>query len=243
MNIYCTVPFGLFHARNPLIIEISKRMGRTPDSLAMKLCNLASLDPVHQARGVTGLKKASRADRAIWAEFQTDWETHAYESEKQLAALRGQPIEQLADIHPRELPREGLERERVVKQRVNQHFFRAAVLAAYDSRCCLTGLAVPELLIASHIIPWAENTSTRVNPANGLCLNALHDRAFDRGLIAITDDLRVMVSPAARRYGESPEVQIALWAFDGAEIRRPDRFAPDLEFLAWHRTNRFQHAA
>lgn len=206
INLYCTVPFGLFHSRNPLIVEIAERMGRSPSSLAMKLCNFASLDPAHQARGVKGLHGASKGDREIWDEFQSDWEAHVYESAQKLAELRGQSVEQSAEIHPSEIPREGIERERFVKQRLNQQFFRNAVLAAYDSKCCITGLAVPELLVASHIIPWAENPKTRVNPANGLCLNALHDRAFDRGFIALDDNLRVMVSPALRRFGETPEL-------------------------------------
>jgi len=47
-----------------------------------------------------------------------------------------------------------LERERVVWQRVNQRFFRAAALAAYGGRCCITNLGVQDLLIASHIVPW-----------------------------------------------------------------------------------------
>ena len=243
MNIYCTVAFGLFHARNPLIIEIAQKMERSPASLAMKLCNFASLDPVHQARGVKGLAGASQADREIWADFQDDWETHAYESEKKLAALRGLPVEQQAGISPLEIPKEGIDRERIVRQRVNQHFFRSAVLAAYDSQCCITGLALPELLNASHIIPWAENAKTRVNPANGLCLNVLHDRAFDRGLIAISPKLRVMVSPAVHRLGKTAEVQKWLLDFQDAPLRRPDRFAPDSEFLAWHREKRFRHAA
>ncbi len=243
MNLYCTVPFGLFHSRNPLIVEIAERMGRSPSSLAMKLCNFASLDPAHQARGVKGLEGASKGDREIWDEFQSDWETHVYESAQKLAKLRGQSVEQSAEINPREIPREGIERERFVKQRVNQQFFRTAVLAAYDSKCCITGLAVPELLVASHIIPWAENPKTRVNPSNGLCLNALHDRAFDRGFIALDENLRVMVSPALRRFGETPEITRSFLVFEGIEICRPIRFAPDLEFLAWHRKNRFQCAA
>ena len=190
-----------------------------------------------------GLSGASHGDREIWAEFQGDWENEAFKSEELLAALRGQSVEAQAKIPLRELPKEGLERERVVRQRVNQHFFRSAVLAAYNFRCCITGLAVPGLLVASHVIPWAEHKATRVNPANGLCLNALHDRAFDRGLITLNDKLCVMVSPTLRRHPESAEVKTWLLDFDGVSVRQPERFLPDLEFLAWHRRHRFQAAA
>lgn len=243
MNICCKVQFGQFHARNPLLIEIAGRMGRSPSSLAMKLCNFASLDPIHQARGVKGLSGASQADHKIWAEFHSDWEGEAFESEEMLAALRGKPVEVEAEIPLCELPKEGLERERAVRQRVNQHFFRAAVLAAYNYRCCITGLAVPGLLVASHVIPWAENKATRVNPANGLCLNAFHDRAFDRGLITLSDKFNVMVSPRLRSQAESPEMKTWLLDFDGVSVRPPERFLPELEFIAWHRQHRFQAAA
>jgi putative restriction endonuclease len=78
--------------------------------------------------------------------------------------------------------------------RVNQQFFRAVVLAAYDGKGCVTGLAVPELLVASHIVSWAEDPKQRMNPRNGLCLNALHDRASDRRLM-FDADLKVRLSP------------------------------------------------
>ena len=73
-------------------------------------------------------------------------------------------------------------------QRVGQRLFRDAVLTAYNARCCITGLAVYRLLVAGHIMPWREDPSQRLNPANGLCLSALHDRAFDIGLITIRPD-------------------------------------------------------
>jgi putative restriction endonuclease len=243
MNLYCKLPFGQLHERNPVIIALATILDRTPGSLAMKLCNLASLDPVHAARGVKGLSSTSQADRNIWDEFHNDWDRLAFESERLLARINGRSLEHEVGIDELDLPREGLERERVVRQRVNQHFFRAAVLAAYNYRCCITGLSVPELLIASHVIPWAENKATRVNPANGLCLNAFHDRAFDRGLITLSDKLSVMVSPRLRSQAESPEIKTWLLDFDGVSVRPPERFLPELEFLAWHRRHRFQAAA
>ena len=140
MNLYCKLPFGQLHHRNPIIIALAKKLERTPGSLAMKLCNVASLDPVQQARGISGLTGASAGDRAVWEEFNKDWVRLAFESEKLLAKLDGKPVEAEAEIREDELPREGLERERFVRQRVNQRFFRAAVLAAYGRRCCITNL-------------------------------------------------------------------------------------------------------
>ena len=81
MNLYCRLPFGKFHSRNPEVIRLAEVIERTPSSVAMKLSNLASLDPAHQLRGVKGLSGASKADREIWAEFHADWERLAVESQ------------------------------------------------------------------------------------------------------------------------------------------------------------------
>ena len=238
MNLYCKLPFGQLHERNPVIIDLASRMGRTAGSVAMKLCNFASLDPVHQARGVKGLTGTSQADREVWTEFHSDWDKLAFESERQLAQVRGETLERAAEIDESDLPREGKERERVVKQRVNQCFFRRAVLAAYGGKCCVTGLDLPELLVAGHIVPWSVDKQNRVNPRNGICLNALHDQAFDCGLITLTTDLRIQVS---KRIRTAPDTHAKFWLmdFNKAPIRLPDRFLPEKSFLDWHRSNRF----
>src|SRR5205814_964257 len=89
MNLYCKLPFGQLHHRNPAIIKLAEKLGRTASSVAMKLCNFASLDPVQQARGISGLSGASAADRQVWQEFHADWERLAFESEQRRAALNG----------------------------------------------------------------------------------------------------------------------------------------------------------
>lgn len=242
MNLYCKLPFGQLHHRNPVIIALAEKLGRTPSSVAMKLCNLASLDPVQQARGISGLSGASAADREVWAEFHKDWDRLAFESEQRRAALDGKPVEVEAQVPEEDLPREGLERERVVRQRVNQSFFRAAVLAAYGNRCCVTGLAVPDLLIASHIVPWAKDKANRVNPRNGLCLNALHDTAFDRGFITVSPKMKVEISPSLKVAPIESATKRLILDYDSVEIRLPERFLPDAELLAWHRKNIFRQS-
>ncbi|MFN2475341.1 MAG: hypothetical protein ABR526_03250 [Chthoniobacterales bacterium] len=72
MNLYCKLPFGQLHERNPVIIQLASKLHRTSGSVAMKLCNFASLDPVQQARGIKGLSGTSAGDRAIWDEFNRD---------------------------------------------------------------------------------------------------------------------------------------------------------------------------
>jgi putative restriction endonuclease len=134
---------------------------------------------------------------------------------------------------------EGKTREAIVRTRVNQGFFRAAVLAAYDSRCCITGITVSDLLLASHIVPWSKDIKNRTNPRNGLCLNAIHDRAFDRGLMTVTSDYRVMISPRIRSISE-PGIDSLIHRYDQVQINVPPRFAPDKTFLEYHHDVIFQ---
>jgi putative restriction endonuclease len=94
-----------------------------------------------------------------------------------------------------DLPR-STEAERLVVQRVGQYLFRAALLDFWQARCCVTGLAVPELLRASHIKPWASCASDdeRLDVFNGLLLSPNMDALFDSGLMTIGDDGSVMLS-------------------------------------------------
>jgi putative restriction endonuclease len=232
-NLYCKTPFGRIHIHNPEIIELSRIIGRTPSAVSWKLANFASLDPALKERNISGATHASRLDLEIWTEFNENWGQLSFESEKLLADLIGQPVESVSEIVVLDLP-EGKERETIVKARVNQSFFRKAVLAAYDFQCCITGLDIPELLNASHIIPWSVNVENRVNPQNGLCLNALHDRAFDRGLLTVTPNFRVKISPSIKDITSDLAAQELLLRYDNSEIRLPTRFKPNVEFLEYH---------
>ena len=246
LHLYPQVPFGQRHQGQPRIAQLAGWLGRTPSSVAMKLVNIASLDPAITATGRAGLKKASQLDRDVWTELTASWATvaqqaaTAYES---LAAREGlTPIE--ADrISATELPSDtealatpiATEREALVKVRISQVRFRRWVLASYGGRCCVTGLREPRLLIASHIVPWSESPANRMNPRNGLCLSPLYDRAFDQGLITITPgSLKIRVSRQLRDGTPDPYAVQALIALDGIAIRAPERFLPDDELLAWH---------
>lgn len=235
MNLYCRIPFGQFHSRNPTIIEIAGYLGRTPGSLAMKLSNLASLDAVHQARGVKGLAGASAKDRQIWAEFQDNWEESVIESERQLALFKGETEAPVVNESFGEEDQFGM-----ANRRIKQGFFREAVLSAYGNRCCITGLPVTELLNASHIIPWQLDKQNRLNPRNGLCLDVLHDRAFDRGFITVLPDLTVQVSPLLQRERIPDSAKRFLFTGVGKQITTPHRFAPIPEFLEWHNQQVFR---
>lgn len=102
----------------------------------------------------------------------------------------------------------------------------------------MSGLSESRLLIASHIVPWSKDKTNRLNPSNGLCLSAIHDRAFDKGLITISDDMKVLVSEELKQNKETFVVQVLL-PLEGRAIEMPERFAPQREFIAWHRNELF----
>lgn len=230
-NLYCKTPFGRIHTRNPLIIELAQAIGRTPSAVSWKLANFARLDPALKKRKIAGAVHGARADVEIWDEFNNNWEELAFESERLLRQAVGRVPE--LSIETVEFP-EGRTRETIIRARVNQGFFRAAVLAAYGQRCCITGLSVPELLNASHIVPWSVDVKNRTNPQNGLCLNAFHDRAFDCGLLTVTPDLRVKLSPRLKQKNAGPASRRFLQPYDGATITPPRHFAPGVDFLRYH---------
>lgn len=93
-----------------------------------------------------------------------------------------------------EIP-EGKTRAQFIKARVGQRSFRNWVLSSYSYTCCITGIKQPELLIAAHIKPWSIDEKNRMNPSNGLSLNALHDKAFEHGYFTIIPDYLIKVSP------------------------------------------------
>ena len=192
---------------------------RSVGSVSLKLSNFARLDPALQARGMRGMRHGAKGEMEIWREFAEHPETLAFESERLRANRLGQPIEQVADVDTGDLPPAGREREATVRVRVNQSFFRSRILSAYNFRCCVTGLTVQPLLTASHIIPWAEDEKNRLNPRNSLCLNALHDRAFDRHLMWIEDNYVIRFSPKLTSTPQLSTINLCFMA-DGALTAR-----------------------
>lgn len=88
--------------------------------------------------------------------------------------------------------------ERLVMQRVGQSLFRDALLDYWQGACCVTGLALPALLRASHIKPWAQCASDdeRLDVFNGLLLAPHVDALFDGGWITFAPSGEIIVSPA-----------------------------------------------
>lgn len=193
-NLYCKIPFSKTKASNPLVVRTAQLIGRSPASVAMKLGNFGSFDPALRTKGIKGLSRVSRADRAIWDEFNQSWEKLSIESElateRLQASIQPMPSErdkakrsnELNTLKFQDILAGPSEVARQVKVRLHQRFFREAVLASYGNSCCVCSNPVPQLLTAGHIIPWAKREDLRANPRNGLCLCCLHHDAFDCGL-------------------------------------------------------------
>ena len=126
----------------------------------------------------------------------------------------------------------GQDRLSVAKTRQGQQIFANRVKSAYGYACAICGIDEPRFLNASHIIGWAEDRANRLNPANGLCLCVLHDRAFEAYYLTLDKQLRICVS---RKVSRKSPLGTLLWAVHGQRIRTAMAHPPGEQFLAVHR--------
>jgi putative restriction endonuclease len=240
-NLYMKLPFGKMHKKTPEIIELANLMGRSVNSVTLRLVNFASCDPYHQNRGVKGMVGGLKQCQPIWDEFANNREALVFESERILAEKQHQTIEtkfnellfDLKDL-------KGETKLREVKTRVNQNVFRQIVLANYNQQCAITGIDIPDLLFASHIIPWAANEQERLNPENGICLSAFYDKAFDRGLIGINANYEVLLSATLQK-NKSKDYFVKYFALiEKVKLQMPQKYLPKKEFLEWHLNTIFE---
>jgi putative restriction endonuclease len=224
LELYCRTPFGSISRRNPEIIELANRLGRTPSSVSLKMANFSALDPTITQKGMSNY---SKSDAIIWEEFFEDPTLFLDKIEKHVAIHKltyDEPI-QTNDLEVRE----GEDIEVLSTVRKHQTFFRKSLLTAYNGKCGITNIGHEGLLVASHIIPWSKDKKNRLNPRNGILLNALHDKAFDKGLISFEDNLDLIISPKLHLH------EAARPFFEDKKLRAPEKFGPDPAFLKWHR--------
>ena len=233
-NVHCNIPFKDSRASHPEIIKYAHIIGRSPSALNMKVGNFGRLDPELRKRGITGLSNGGKLEQVIWDEFHRNWDELAFESERLISQFQNKSVVEINEIDLSDLP-EGRDVERIVKTRVNQTFFRRSVLSAYYQKCCITGIQIPDLLVASHIIPWRFNKQ-RTNPKNGLCLNSIHNQAFDQGFITLTSDFVIKISDAIYEHPENESINDFFLKYKGQKISLPDKFFPSPEFLEFHQT-------
>ena len=159
--LYRILPSGKWDKRNPTVQRLADHIRRSPSAVALKLGNLASLD---ENRTTKGLTNCSRLDREIWEEYAERGDALVFESSQLLASALNGPdnrpaangdsvVEQIVS------PQIGYDRSALVTQRVNQQYFRNTLIHNYHDHCCITGIAIDPLLVASHIKPWKDSLS------------------------------------------------------------------------------------
>lgn len=233
LDLYFRLPFGRLNRSTPEVIELANLIGRTNNSVALRLVNFAACDPVIINSGRTGMPGGLSICKPIWDEYAGRKEELFYDAQQIKANLLNSSIEDLVGITENDLV--GKDKKAFVKQRVNQDAFRSMILNLYEKRCALTGINIPALLVASHIIPWAVNQQERLNPENGLCLSALYDKAFDKGFISIDDQYRVILAEKLKLYQAEPYYGKHFANIEGQTIALPEYHRPNKMFLEWHR--------
>ena len=217
---------------------------RKPSSVANKISNLARFDPRVTSLGNVRTN-GSHFDEEVWLEYR-DSEGNIKVDDLQkkyneIISRSSQYLEEnevnvennnLAGGFDLLLPR---------KVRQNQDQFRANVLHNYGGKCCITHICDEQLLIASHIKPWRDATEKeKTDPCNGLCLNGLHDRAFDQGLMTVHIDYTIEISSRLRK--EIPEKIYEKYFVkeDGKTISLPLNCGlPKKQYLQYHNNEIF----
>jgi putative restriction endonuclease len=141
------------------------------------------------------------------------------------------------DLEDREKDYSANDKMALRKVRGNDHRkFAQQVKLNYQCTCAISGIQTNDFLVASHIIPWSQDEANRKNPANGICLSTLLDKAFDKGYLTINTDYQVVIS---NKSNMDQALYEYLWQYEGQKIKLPKSSQPDLNFLSWHSDNVF----
>ena len=240
LNLYWRTPYNkISGTSNDDIKKLALVIGKSPAAISFILMNFTSLDSERQEKGEKGKRKPGELGVRVWNEYFNQWDKLTNDSYAILNKLNPDRVLDFFDYKSNE----GIEKERTIMERVNQSDFRQRILASYNRCCCITGIDIPSLLVASHIVPWKKNLTEALNPRNGLCLNQIHDKAFDIGLITITTDFRIKLSDYIVKRKKDQNIQKFFIAYENQLITKPERFHPSIEFLEFHNkmfsTNKF----
>lgn len=241
-NLYLRLPYGQMDHRNKEVQALAKLMGRTENSVAMRLNNFAACDPMLKARGIKELGAQQKQCQPYWDEFFSNQEKLVFESERILAEYEKLQLEEKFKDVIIDMPKDlrGENKRREVQCRVNQNFFRKVILCNYDGKCALSGIDIKELLVASHIIPWAVGQEERLNPENGICLSSLYDKSFDCGLISFNDDRTILFSSELERNCDKDYYERYFLPIKGHQLSQAVKYQPNPYFLQWHREHIFR---
>lgn len=227
--LYCVTPLNKINPSNKVIRQVAEILELSIGSLVLRMRNFQFLDPGVTGEGKKGMSHVAKMDKEIFTKFQNDWGELAAKAEEivGLALFDGTPEKGAKPISSL------TEKNKVSRER---HFFRASVFASYENKCCITGLSLPTLLVASHIKPYSKcrTSSDRTDPHNGLLLNTFHDKAFDQGLITVTKEYKIVVSQIVKDHAHDDFTKTCLAGLEGTKIILPRNFIPDIDCLEYH---------
>jgi putative restriction endonuclease len=230
--LYLLMPMSELDDTCAQVQKLASALGRTPSSVALKICNIAAHDENRLREGKAGMSHGSHYDAEVWERYGAEGDEYLDKAIVWLLEATEPVVQGSLDVKDPTVP-EGKERWTITAQRVNQQYFRNTLLANYRGSCCITGIDCEPLLVASHIKPWrtSDPVRERLSPANGILLNALHDRAFDQGLITIDKAYRVHVSKIVP-HDEANDRW--LWCYEGEHISEPISGVPSPDFIEYH---------
>lgn len=227
--LYCIIPLNKINPKNEIIQQVAENRNKSAASMTMRMRNFQYIDPNITGERKKGLSHTAKADKEIFKEFQNDWGELSYAAEtitgfNLFDTVSEKGASKLSSLN---------DRNKVNRQRA---FFRSSVLAAYDNKCCITGVNILTFLRASHIKPFevCRTASEKTDPHNGLLLNTFHDVAFDKGLITVAKDYTIRVSEAVKKHSENDFIKQQLVELEGTSIAKSKTFLPAPEFLEYH---------
>ena len=214
------------------VIDLAHLIGRTENSVALRLSNFAACDPYIINSGRHGMVGGMSICQPIWDEYALNREKLFLDAEYYLASFAEKKVEDHLGLTNKDFS--GKDRLAVIKQRVNQDVFRTMILNNYGYRCARSGLNISTLLIASHIIPWSDNVAERLNPENGICLSPLYDKAFDSGLIGIMPNYEIVLSRELLDHKNEDFFKRSFALINHTKIILPEEHKPNPLFLQYH---------
>lgn len=237
LDLYFKLPFGKLRSSTPEVKELAGILGRSDNAIAMRLANYASCDPYIIESGRKGLGDHVAMCMPYWEKYANDKSTLFLEAERIKARLKNISLDEELNLTPQDFT--GRERETVIRQRVNQASFRTMILGNYEHKCAITGIDIPQLLVASHIVPWSHNAGHRLDPANGICLSPLYDKVFDGGLIGIREDYTIELSKDLKSNAGKEYFNAHFKSIENTRLTLPIEHIPDRHFLKYHYENIF----
>lgn len=220
---------------DPDLVKLAEALSRTPGAVSFKSANFRFIDPYSKGKG---FEHGSKMDAKVWTAYSDD-----IERAKEIFDLFIQspdPSSEVIDTEQRidsknyDIP-DSYGRAAV---RTSQFKIRANALSIYGESCSLCHIDLPMLLVASHVVPWKADQKIRADPRNVILLCAMHDKMFDRGIISIDENYRVIGSTKLNEY---PIAERHVKQLEGKKmgIKGGGEMLPKQDYLEYHRKHVF----